>query len=171
MSLTDFLFNGALVVLAGLFATSCRGQAERRQLLLCWVVIASTWVAYISAWAPASPHRILLSAGVSISSPDLWSISDTIGTLTILAIAYNRLWGFALWLFLGVQIIGHEVQRLYPADFAPYTAYLDLWFRAQLATFVIIGGPGVWDRINHYFSRLRYGVGPHLAAQTRTASK
>lgn len=164
MTLTDLLFNGALVALAGLFALALPDPRERQQLRLCWTIIALDWLVYVSAWTPLSPHRLLLRLGLSVPSPDIWTVSDTICALAISVIAHNRLWGFALWFFLGVQVMGHEVQRLFPADFAPYTAGLDRWFYAQLITFLMVGAPGVWDCVDRAVHRLWHGLGPGLAA-------
>jgi len=164
VTLFQLLCNAALLTLAGLFTLRPRAVEQRRQLQLAWTVIALDWLVYVSAWAPLSPHRVLLSLGLRVSSPDIWTVSDTIALIAILLLAYNRLWGFILWLCLGMQIIGHAVHRLHPGTFEAYAALLDYWFYVQLATFIVVGAPGAWDRIRYHFDSYRDGVGSYLAA-------
>lgn len=169
MSLATLALNGTFVLLAGLFALGPRTAEERRQLMLCWLVVAVGWGLYAASWSPVSPHRLLARIGLAIPSPEIWTVSDVSSAVMVLIIAHNRLWGFMLWCFLGAQVVGHEAQRLFPADFAPYTAYLDLWWRAQLVLFAVVGGPGVWTVVDHYTRRLRDGLGKALAAQPAAA--
>jgi hypothetical protein len=158
MTLSDWLPNALLLLLALLFGWHAPAE-QRRQLLLCWALISLDWLTYVMAWTPYSIHFGLKALGLPVRNEDIWCLVDALTAAAIVGVAYERQWCWALWACLALQVVGHNLHELFGTPFEPYTRFLDKLFWGQVGCFLLVGGPGVSDRVAYYYRRFRDGLG------------
>lgn len=149
----ETLLYGGLCALMVEFARHAPVE-QRRQALKCAGVLCLVWVLFNLAWfRPLAPAHLLTVAGIRTAHEDMWLLADALAGASIMALAGERLWAWALWVLLFCQVI--LVSWCYSSGYQPddYSIKLNVLFLAQVAVFGAIGGRGFVDRIRDYHDR------------------
>lgn len=170
MTLGDWLPNAGLLIAALVFGWHAP-RDQRRLAVLCWGIVTLDWLNYVSSWTPFALHFALKAIGINIPSPEIWPIVDAIAAITIVAMAYDKLWAWVLWACLVIQVAKSAAHQVFGGAFDPYTRFLDLFFWAQIACFLMIGGRGVGNRIADLAARVELSSRQIPARSSRKAQR
>lgn len=170
MTLGDWLPNAGLLATALVFAWHAPLD-QRRQAVLCWGIIALDWLNYVLSWTPFALHFALKAIGINILSEEIWPIVDAVAAIAVVAVAYDKLWAWMLWVCLVIQVTKSAAHQVFGGAFDPYTRFLDLFFWAQIACFLMIGGRGVRNRIADLAARVELSSRPVPARSSREARR
>lgn len=155
----------AALVAAGFVCLAFSPKHERAAAFSAAALFAAVWLAYLSTWTDQSmTHAISALAGTNIEYEAVWSFTDALTAMVVMAMWGERWWALALWLTLTIQCSGHVASQFGLAPWGPYRALLDGIFTIQWAIFILIGGPGLVDHIFHLLRRCRDFLSPSRTA-------
>lgn len=163
------IIYGALCAAAVLFAAASP-RSHRRVAVILGAMLLLNWVLFILSYTPYGPVVLFHALGIGIKPTELWAIIDGICGVAALGLAWDRWWGWALWL----SAIGQETihfARYLGIDPIAYTGWLDNLLRVQLAIFFLMGGPGVRDFLHRGIARLRFRRGEAVPAHARARNR
>lgn len=153
-----FAINGALCVAAIWFAALVRHG--RREAIILAVALCANFVFCNLAYTEYAPKYAFQAIGLDVNSKDLWFCADALFGVSCL-IAYDRWWGWALWLCSGLQLTAHMAYGASMFGGVTYTDILADVLLAQIAIFFVMGGRGAQSLVLDtlaWFSRPRRQV-------------
>lgn len=142
----------ALLMIAAAFGAP---SEDRRRAVAVSVLLFANWVCFVLAWTDYKPKLVFAAVGMPLTNIDMWALLDALAASCIIAVAYDRWWGLALWGMLVAQLAGHSLYQGGLVAYAPYSAALDALFLAQVAVFLLLGGGGIVNLV----ARIRAGPG------------
>lgn len=147
------MLNWPLVILygalcAGAIVSACFYEDGRRPSAIAGAAMLTVnWLQFVLSYTPYTPWQ-------DFAPQDGWAMIDALCGVLILAIAFDRIWGWALWLCALIQIMVHGGYKIGLYDDVFYTDRLDNMLLVQLAIFYFIGGRGVTNRMHRCIDRL-----------------
>lgn len=143
-------------VVAGCLCACFAPKHNRAGVVQGAAIMLAAWFAYNSIWTPQSIAVALSSTiGTQIEYEAVWSFTDALAAMVVMAAWGEQWWAIAIWATLTIQCSGHVASQFGITPWGPYRMLLDSVFTIQWAVFILIGGPGIVDRILHILRRSR----------------
>lgn len=143
-------------------------KRDRRDAVAISLLLFASWVSFVLSWTDYAPSLAIERVGLSMADVDVWALVDALAASCIIALAWDRWWGWSLWGLLIAQLVGHSLYQFGSVAFAPYSAALDALFLAQVAVFILLGGGGLGDLVSRVRSAARRHSFSPQAPETRT---
>lgn len=167
MEETAFISANGVACLACLGLAACAPRHERYKACALATAFVIAWALYIMSWAPFPPAAVFWAVGIKVTSYEMWAMQDAVVGMLAMAIARDVWFGWVIWSIAISQEVMHASFDIGVWDYGRLSHSLDTTFWATVACFMVVGGPGVWNRINSGIGSLRrLGAGNAYAAKT-----